>query len=103
MDWTDVLPIVQQFINVKAVGLAVILTQFAKYLLPSPSGERTAELIAGKWYTRAMPFLPLAIGIVYCTLVERTATVMEDSIRGIFTGSTAAYAYRTAKVSIFGA
>jgi len=102
MDWTDVLPIVQQFINVKAVGLAVILTQFVKYLLPSPSGERTAELIAGKWYTRAMPFLPLAIGIVYCTLVERTATAMEDSIRGIFTGSTAAYAYRTAKVSIFG-
>jgi hypothetical protein len=103
MDWTDVLPIVQQFINVKAVGLAVILTQFLKYLLPSPSGERTAEIIAGKWYSRAMPFFPLLIGIVYCTLIERTATVMEDSIRGIFTGSTAAYAYRTAKVSIFGA
>jgi len=102
MDWTDILPIVQQFINVKAVGLAVILTQLVKYLLPSPGGGRTMEIIAGKWYTRAMPFLPLLIGILYCTLVERTATTMENVIRGIFTGSTAAYSYRTAKVSIFG-
>jgi hypothetical protein len=47
--------------------------------------------------------MPVLIGILYCTLIERTATVMEDVIRGIFTGMMAAFAYRTTKVSIFGA
>jgi hypothetical protein len=102
MDYTDILPIVQQFVNVKAVMLAVLLTQGVKYWLPSPSGEKKTEVVPGALSTRLLPFLPVLIGILYCTLVERTATVMEDSIRGIFTGMMAAFAYRTTKVSIFG-
>ena len=103
MDYTDILPIIQQFVNVKAVMLAVLLTQATKYwVLPSPYGEKTAEVIPGHITTRLLPFLPVLIGILYCTLVERTATVMEDAIRGIFTGMMAAFVYRTTKVSIFG-
>jgi len=104
MDYTDILPIVQQFVNVKAVMLAVLLTQGTKYwLCPSPApGEKSAEVIPGHITTRLLPFMPVLIGILYCTIVERTATVMEDSIRGIFTGMMAAFAYRTTKVSIFG-
>jgi hypothetical protein len=103
MDYTDILPIVQQFVNVKAVMLAVLLTQGTKYwVLPSPCGEKTAEVVPGTLSTRLLPFMPVLIGILYCTLIERTATVMEDTIRGIFTGMMAAFAYRTTKVSIFG-
>ena len=103
MDYTDVLPIIQQFVNVKAVMLAVLLTQGTKYwILPSPYGDKTAEVVPGALTTRLLPFMPVVIGILYCTLIERTATVMEDVIRGIFTGMMAAFAYRTTKVSIFG-
>jgi len=103
MDYTDILPIVQQFVNMKAVMLAVLLTQATKYwILPSPNGSKTTEVIPGAISTRLLPFLPVLIGILYCTLVERTATVMEDAIRGVFTGMVAAFTYRTTKVSIFG-
>jgi hypothetical protein len=104
MDYTDILPIAQQFVNVKAVALAVLITQGTKYwILPCPAGaEKKSEVVPGSITTRLLPFLPVLIGILFCTLVERTATVMEDTIRGIFTGMTAAFAYRTTKVSIFG-
>ena len=104
MDYTDILPIIQQFVNVKAVMLAVLLTQATKYwVLPSPSGEQKSEVVPGALSTRLLPFLPVLVGILYCTLIERTATLLEDTIRGIFTGMMAAFAYRTTKVSIFGA
>ena len=104
MDYTDILPIVQQFVNVKAVMLAVLLTQAVKYwVLPCPAGsEKKSEVVPGALSTRLLPFMPVLVGILYCTLIERTATVMEDVIRGIFTGMMAAFAYRTTKVSIFG-
>ena len=103
MDYTDIIPVAQQYVNVKAVALSVLMTQLVKYWLPSPCGARTAEVIAGTWYSRALPFLPIMIGIFFCTLVEPTTdTVMENTIRGIFTGAMGAYGYRTAKVSILG-
>ena len=102
MDYTDILPIIQQFVNVKAVAMSIILTQMLKYLLPSPDKTLSAELIKGHWTTRLLPLAPIVIGIIYCTLVERTATVMEDTIRGIFTGAMGAWGYRTTKVSVFG-
>ena len=102
MDYTDILPIIQQFVNVKAVAMSIILTQMIKYLLSSPDKTLSAEVIKGHWTTRLLPLAPIVIGILYCTLVERTATVMEDTIRGIFTGAMGAWGYRTTKVSVFG-
>jgi len=102
MDYTDILPIISQFINPKAAALSIVLTQMIKYLLPSPDKSLSAEVIKGHWTTRLLPLAPIVIGIIYCTLVERTATVMEDTIRGIFTGAMGAWGYRTTKVSVFG-
>lgn len=98
----DVIPIVQQYVNIKGVALAVVLTQIVKYWMPSPQPFRTTEVISGSIYSRVLPFLPVLFGILYCTLIESTATVMEDVIRGVFTGASGAYAYRTAKVTVFG-
>jgi hypothetical protein len=103
MDPSDILPIVQQSINLKAVALAVILTKFVKYWLPSPGLERSTKMIPGHISTRILPFLPILFGVVFCGLIERDSTyVMEDVIRGIFSGAMAAYSYRAVKVSFLG-
>ena len=105
MDPADILPIIQQSINLKAVGLAVVLTMMVKYwILPSPiPGEKSVEVIPGHITTRLLPFLPVVFGVLFCGLIERDSTyAMEDVIRGIFSGVVAAYTYRTTKVSIFG-
>ena len=102
VDYTDILPIIQQFVNVKAVAMAIVLTQMLKYVLPSPDETLSAEVIKGHWTTRLLPLVPILIGIVYCTLVEPAQTTMENVIRGIFTGAMGAWGYRTTKVSVFG-
>ena len=103
MDIFDILPIVQQYITVKAVPLAIIITQGVKYFLPTPlAADTKMAVVPGTLSTRLLPFLPVTVGVLYCTLVEPTSTIMENVIRGIFTGAIAAYGYRTAKVSFFG-
>jgi len=102
MDYTDIVPIIKQFINGKGTILSIVLTQMLKYVLPSPDGKLSAEVIAGHWTTRLLPMFPILIGIMYCTLVEPEQTTMENVIRGIFTGAMGAWGYRTTKVSVFG-
>lgn len=102
MDAGDIIPIVQQNINIKCVALSIIMTQILKYALPSPDGKISAEVIAGQWTTRLLPAVPILISILYCTLVEPVQTTMENIIRGIFTGAMGAWGYRTTKVSFFG-
>jgi len=103
MDYTDILPIIQQYVNVKAVAMSIILTQMLKYVLPSPDKTLSAEVTAGHWTTRLLPLFPILVGIFYCTLVEPAQTTMENVIRGIFTGAMGAWGYRTTKVSVLGA
>jgi len=103
MDIFDVLPITQQYITLKAIPLAIIVTQAVKYFLPTPPAADTkTAVVPGTLSTRLLPFLPVVVGVLYCTLIEPTQTIMENVIRGVFTGAMAAYGYRTAKVSFFG-
>ena len=101
MDPTDILSIIQQSINVKAVVLAVVLTQVARYCLPSGDGTISAKVMG--WTNRLLPILPLVFGMLFCGLLERDSSyVMEDLIRGVFSGAMASYSYRMVKVSILG-
>jgi len=101
IDVTDVLPIVQQSINLKAVSLSIIATQLIRYALPSGE-EKITSTVAG-WSNRLLPVLPLAFGMLFCGLIERDSSyVLEDLIRGVFSGAMAAYSYRLVKVSFFG-
>jgi len=100
MEAIDVLAIIQQYLNIKAVGLAVVFTQGAKYFL-TPLWSK--DTVPGKVTTRLLPALPLFVGAAFCVLIEKDAAfVAEDVIRGVNSGAFAAYLYRTSKVSIFG-
>jgi len=105
MDYTDLLPVIAQYVTLRGVALAVLVTQLVKYWIPGPTGEKgSPETVPGALSTRLLPFLPVLVGIFYCVVLEQsTSTIMENAIRGFFTGSLGAYTYRTAKVSIFGA
>jgi len=103
----DYLQIVQQFVNMKAVLIAVMLTQLVKYFLPSPpetpAGERTTELEPGKWWTRLIPFCPIFLGMVFCYFIERDSRyTFDDVVKGFMSGALAGYLYRTTKVTLFG-
>jgi hypothetical protein len=100
----DFIAILQQFVNMKAVLLAIFLTQALKYFLPAPSGEKgTPEIIRGTWPVRLLPFFPLLVGFVVCFLLEIDSHYdKDDAVRGIMSGISAAYGYRTTRVSIFG-
>jgi len=105
IDYTDIIAIVQQYVNVKAVVLAVAATQLIKYLLPGTDPtKRDCTTLPGTWYTRMMPVVPLLIGTAICVLIEKKSAFMaEDVIRGMMSGILAAWVYRTTKVTIFGA
>lgn len=99
----DILAVLQQFINIKAVLAAVVLTQAIKYFLPSPTVGRTTDTIPGHLSTRLLPFVPLLIGFIVTYFIERDSTYTADDVfRGLMSGMFAAYTYRTAKVAIFG-
>ncbi len=102
-DPSDILPIITTFISLQAVGLGIVLTQLLKRLLPSPPGENKFVVEPGKWFTRALPFAPLVIGIAYCVFIERlTKFPMENVMRGIFSGAMSSYGYTTGRVTLFG-
>jgi len=93
----------------KAVVASVLVTQIIKYYLPSPpslmlkEGERTAEVEAGKWWTRLLPFSPILIGMAFCYFLERDSQyTFDDGVKGFMSGALGSYLYRTTKVSILG-
>ena len=99
----EFIDIVQQFVNVKAVGLAIFGVQGIKRLLPSPDPGKPWTVVSGTISTRLLPFLPLLIGFVVCYLLEADSKFTADNaVRGIMSGVSASYGYRTTKVSIFG-
>ena len=100
----DFWSVIQQFVNIKAVLLAVIGTQAIKYLLPSPvKGEITSDVVRGSWTTRALPFVPVLIASVVTFLLEMDVKYTQDDfVRGFMSGAFAAYLYRTTRVTIFG-
>ena len=103
----DYIQIIQQYVNMKAVLVAVIVTQIIKYYLPSPpatpSGERTTEVEAGRWWTRLMPFSPILIGMLFCYVLELDAKfTFDDGVKGFMSGALASYLYRTTRVTLFG-
>ena len=101
----DYLSIIQQYVNMQAVVVAVVVTQGLKYFLPSPPGTigKSFLIEAGKWWTRAMPFVPVALGFVFCYFIEKDSKyIFGDAVKGILSGALASYLYTTTRVSIFG-
>lgn len=96
----DLLTMIQQFVNIKAVLLAVAGTQALKYYLPCPlslpvtvttdsAGEKSVEqtegqgplasgstsvrssaVVPGSWTTRMLPFVPLLIALIVTFVLE---------------------------------
>lgn len=98
---TDIGPIIAQYINPKAIAIAVVLTQLIRYVLPSEEGGCSAS-VSG-WSKRLLPIMPLVFGMIFCGLIERDSSyVLEDLLRGIFSGTMASYSYSLVKVSFFG-
>jgi hypothetical protein len=92
---------IQQFVNIPATIIAVVLTQGIKWYLPSPTAEKSFTLIPGFWMTRLMPLCPIILGMVGCFLIEWGFT-QPIAVKGVMSGIFAAYLYRTTQVSIFG-
>lgn len=99
----DILAVLQQFINIKAVLAAVVLTQMVKYWLPSPTVDRTMQVIPGHLTTRLLPMVPVLIGFIVTYFLEKDSRyTVDDAFRGCMSGMFAAFTYRTTKVAIFG-
>ena len=104
----DYLAIIQQYINIKAVVVAIVLTQIIKYFLPSEPKEILTWLDKfsvrqGPILNRFLPILPVLIAFVVTYFLEKdSAYTMEDAIHGISSGAFAGYTYRTTKTLIFG-
>lgn len=104
MEAIDVLAIIQQYVNLQAVALAVAATQLLKYLMPNPKpGEVSSQTVSGHWATRLLPVFPLVLGAVFYQLVIDDHTFRtENIVKGAMSGVLAAWMYRTTKVSFFG-
>ena len=104
----DILTLIQQYINIKAVLAAVVGTQFVKFFLPTPpvvieTWWDRFEVRTGPFLTRIVPILPIVFGIVVTFYLERDSTYStDDAFRGVMSGAFAAYSYRTTKALIFG-
>jgi hypothetical protein len=104
----EFIDIMQQYVNFKAVAVAVIGTQVIKFFLPPVTKEvmtiwdrftvRSSPIL-----TRSLPFIPVVIAFVFNYFLERdSAYTMDDAVRGLVSGASAAYTYRTTKTLIFG-
>jgi hypothetical protein len=103
----DFLTLLQQYMSVEAVLIAIGLTQAIKYMLPTPEGQPRSKVMP--IVNRFLPFAPLIIAtltvIVKDHIVCNGAAPMawDDAIiKGMISGFAAAYLYRTAQVSLFG-
>ncbi len=93
----------QQFVNLQAALLAAVLTQAIKFFLPSPGAIPSVAIEKGKWWTRAMPFVPVLLGmLIACALEWDAKLTVNDWVRGAMSGVFAAYLYRTTKVTFLG-
>lgn len=96
----DIVSIIQQFVNVKAVLLAFVVTKLLTYILNKFCPDKIAS---GSILSRLLPLFPLALGGLFCGVIERDSHfVFEDVFRGLMSGMMAAYWYRAVKVSFFG-
>jgi hypothetical protein len=103
----DFLALLQQYMSVEAVLIAIGLTQLIKFILPQDPTK-------GKWsvapvLNRFIPFLPLAIAILIVIMKDRiicdgtTPLAWDDTIiKGMISGFSASYLYRTTQVMVFG-
>lgn len=110
----EFIQVLQAYVDMRAVLIAVILSQSLKYFLPSPAqvtegGMTTTDIPksfmieSGKWWTRLMPFFPVLIGMVSCYFIDRVSPyTFAAAVRGFLSGALAAYLYRTTKVTVFG-
>ena len=102
----DFLTLIQGVMDWIAVVVAIVATQGVKYMLPSPNGERTAEVISGYIGTRFLPFVPIFVGLAVVFLRWKFAGGKEGLdpvfVRGIMSGIAAGHFYKTWKVSIIG-
>jgi hypothetical protein len=105
MDW---IVVIQQYINIKAVVVAIVLTQLIKFFLPPVPKDILTwwdrfTVRSGPVLNRIVPVLPVAIAFVVTYFLERDSTyTMEDAVHGISSGAFAGYTYRTTKTMIFG-
>ncbi len=104
----DYIAVIQQYINIKAVIVAIVLTQIIKYFLPGPPKEILTvfdrfTVRSGPYLNRIVPVLPVLIAFVVTYFLEKdSAYTMEDAVHGISSGAFAGYTYRTTKTLIFG-
>ena len=92
---------IQQFVNIPATIIAVVITQGIKWVLPSPDPNKLFAIVPGSLTTRIMPLCPIILGVVFCFVIEKGFT-QQIAIRGVMSGIFSAYLYRTTQVSIFG-
>lgn len=102
----DFLTLIQGVMDWIAVVVAIVATQGYKYLMPSPSVEKTTEVIPGHLGTRFLPFVPIVIGLAVVFLRWKLAGGKEGLdpvfVRGIISGIAAGHFYKAWKVTIIG-
>lgn len=102
----DFLTLIQGVMDWIAVVVAIVATQGFKYFLPSPSIEKTTEVIPGHIGTRFLPFVPIAVGLAVVFLRWKLAGGTEGLdpvfVRGIMSGIAAGHFYKAWKVTIIG-
>ena len=100
----DFLEMLLKLVDLPTVALSVGITQFIRWILPSPEGGGKFD-VNPKLY-RLLPLLPLAIAtiivIVKDGIFSPTMPLGDSIIKGLLSGMFASYLYRTAKVMIFG-
>jgi hypothetical protein len=101
----DFLSLLSGYIDIGGVLLGIILTQFVRYLLPTPK-DAGSKFDVGPLAYRILPVLPLIIGaltvVIKDGLVSPTLKIDEAIVKGLVSGGAAAYLFRTAKVIIWG-
>ncbi len=99
----DILDLLKAYIDVGAVLLGVAVTQFIKWLLPTPIGGKTFDV--SPFANKFLPAVPLIVGAVTVIIKDGawtpTMRLDEAIVKGLVSGAVAAYLYRTAKVLFF--
>lgn len=91
----DIWAMIQQYVDPLTVFVVLLVTEIVRRFVPGATE-------AGKPMNRALPFVPLVLGVVVLGIQTTPFYPLSWAVKGLVSGAFASYVYRAFKVVILG-